>query len=122
MRNLFALQLKKQRSKISKKRFQLPQEDIMYARVSTIMGKPENIDRVVDYLNKAAFPGNEEGWKGAYALVNRQTGKMLTITLWETREAMEATVPDANQIRGEAASMAGAGQPVVEVYEVALKP
>ncbi len=94
----------------------------MYARVSTLIGKPENIDNVVKYLKGAGFPGNEEGWKGAYVLVNRQTGKMLTITLWETREAMEDTVPDANQIRGEAANMAGAGQPAVEVYEIALKP
>ena len=66
--------------------------------------------------------GEEKGWKGGYALVNRQTGKILTITLWETREDMEATVSLANQIRGQAASLAGGAPPTAEVYEVAVEP
>jgi hypothetical protein len=93
----------------------------MYARVSTFIGKPENIDQAVKPL-KEAFVTKEKGWKGGYALVNRKTGKMLTMTLWETKEAMEATVSLANQIRGQAASLAGAAPPTVEVYEVALTP
>jgi len=93
----------------------------MYARVSTFIGKPENIDQAVSHLEKA-FTTKEKGWKGGYALVDRQTGKMLTMTLWETREDMEATVSLANQIRGQAASLAKASPPTVEVYEVALTP
>jgi heme-degrading monooxygenase HmoA len=93
----------------------------MYARVSTFMGKPENISQAIKPL-KEAFITKEKGWKGGYALVNRQTGKMLTMTLWETKEDMEATVQVANQIRGQAARLAGAAPPTVEVYEVALTP
>jgi len=47
---------------------------------------------------------------------------MLTITLWDTREDMEATVSLANQIRGQAVNIAGATPAIVEMYEVALKP
>ncbi|MDD5703472.1 MAG: hypothetical protein PHU23_15665 [Dehalococcoidales bacterium] len=93
----------------------------MYARVSTFMGKPENIGQAIKPL-KDAFITKEKGWKGGYALVNRQTGKMLTLTLWETKEDMEATVQVGNQIRGQAASLAGAAPPIVEVHEVALTP
>ena len=87
----------------------------MYARVSTFMGKPENISQAIKPL-KEAFITKEKGWKGGYALVNRQTGKMLTMTLWETKEDMEATVKVGNKIRGQAASLAGAAPPIVEIY------
>lgn len=94
----------------------------MYARVSTINGKPESIDKVIKHFEEATTIETSKGWKGAYALVNRQTGKILTITLWESREDMEATVADANQIRNRAADIAGAAPATVEMYEVALKP
>jgi len=92
-----------------------------HARVSTITGKPENIDRLIDFF-KRSMTGKEKGWQGAYALVNRATGKVLTMTLWESRKAIEETAPAANRIRGEAVSIAGAGEPTVELYEVALQP
>ena len=94
----------------------------MYARVSTLIGKPENINQTISHFKAATAIDTEKGWKGGYALVNRQTGKILTITLWETKEDMEATVSLANQIRGQAANIAGSPPPTVEVFEVALQP
>jgi hypothetical protein len=44
------------------------------------------------------------------------------MTLWETKEDMEATVQVGNQIRGQAANLAGTAPPTVEVYEKALTP
>lgn len=94
----------------------------MYARVSIITGKPQSIDKTVRHFEEATAIDTSKGWKGAYVLVNRQTGKILTMTLWETKEDMENTASEANQIRNKAASIAGAGTPTVEIYEVALKP
>lgn len=92
-----------------------------HTRVTTIMGRPESIDRTVDVFRKA-MKGEEKGWRGAYVLVNRQTGEILTFTLWESRQHIEDTASMAKQVRGEAISAAGAGEPTVEHYEVALQP
>lgn len=94
----------------------------MYARVSTINGKSGNIDKVVKHFEEATAIETSKGWKGAYVLVDRQTGKILTITLWESREDMEATVAEANQIRNQAIDIAGAVPATVEMYEVVLQP
>jgi heme-degrading monooxygenase HmoA len=94
----------------------------MYARVSTINGKPEKIDKVIKHLEEATELDNSKGWKGAYVLVNHQTGKILTITLWESMADMEATVAEAYQIRNQATSIAGAAPATVEMYQVALQP
>jgi heme-degrading monooxygenase HmoA len=90
----------------------------MFARVSTIIGKPEQVDQVVSVLNQPNPPGLE-AMKGAYLLVNRKTGKVMTITLWETEATMEASASVASQVRGQAAGKAAAAPPTVELYEVA---
>lgn len=77
------------------------------------------MDQTISHFNAATAIDTEKGWEGAYALVNRQTGKRLTMTLWETEEDMEATVSLANQIRGQAAGIAGSPPATVEVFEVA---
>ena len=52
----------------------------MFARVSTIMGKPDQVDQVISFFNEPNPPGLE-AMKGGYLLVNRKTGKVMTITL-----------------------------------------
>ena len=45
----------------------------------------------------------------------------MTITLWESETAMQASEEEANRIRREVAGNLGAtGEPTVERYEVAL--
>lgn len=58
--------------------------------------------------------------KGAYVLVNRENGKIMTITLWETEADREATTAAANKVRGEIVGKAAAAPATVELYEVAL--
>lgn len=93
----------------------------MFARVSSIAGSREKIDEVVSFLGGANPPGLET-MKGAYVLVNRETGKIMTITLWETEADRDASAAAANQVRGEIADKAAAAPPTVELYEVALHP
>ncbi len=94
----------------------------MYARVSTIVGNPGKLDEAVRHLEQAISIGTEKGWNGGYALVNKEAGKMMTITLWDTREDLEASGAVADKIRDQAAGIAEASTPAVEVYEVALRP
>ncbi len=62
-----------------------------------------------------------DGGKGSLLLVDRQTGKVIAITLWENEEALRASEDKANQLRAQAAEQGGASQaPTVDRYEVAV--
>jgi heme-degrading monooxygenase HmoA len=95
----------------------------MFARVSTIQATSEHLEEAIRYLNTQAAFRQAQGFKGNYLLVDRQSGKMLTITLWETEADMQATAQAVNPIRQEGARLAGAAEPPsVELYEVAIQP
>lgn len=94
----------------------------MYARVFTsqlVSGKTDDAvsvwrDKVAPTIKQA------KGFKGAYLVGDRETGKGLTITLWETKEdadAMNASVSQ-NLALFEGLFVA---QPSLETYEVLLQ-
>lgn len=94
----------------------------MFARVSTIYGMPDRARDAVGTTVPEEIRGLP-GFKGAYALVDRNSGKAVLITLWETEEAMRASQEVANRLRGDIARDAGATtQPIVETYEVIAQP
>ena len=64
----------------------------------------------------------EGGGKGALLLADRQAGKVIAITLWESEDAsMRASEEKANELRAQAARTGGAAEaPTVERYEVAV--
>jgi heme-degrading monooxygenase HmoA len=95
----------------------------MYARVSTIQGSADQIDEGIERVRETTLPAIKEidGFKGIVSLVDRQTGKGLTVTLWESEDKLQASEEQANKLRAEAAGNLGAsGEPTVERYEVAL--
>jgi heme-degrading monooxygenase HmoA len=95
----------------------------MYARVSTIQGTTDQIDQGIDTLRETTVPAVKQidGNKGLISLIDRQTGKSIAITLWETEDALRASEEEANKLRREAADrLGGAGEPTVERYEVAV--
>ncbi|MDP8936383.1 MAG: hypothetical protein M3O23_01380 [Actinomycetota bacterium] len=94
----------------------------MHARVSTYAGSPEqaeagirNFERVTDPLRSL------EGFQGGYLLVDRGTGKAMTITLWSTEDAANASAERAKEMRSDAAGGAGMSVESVETYEVAFE-
>ena len=105
----------------------------MFASVSTYQGPPDQIDEGVRYAQENIVPTLQEveGFEGVYLLVDRQSGKVLTITLWESEEAMLASEEEADQLRSEhrgrwdqvpSAEAGGQEDAGVEGYEVALSP
>ena len=94
----------------------------MYARVSTLEGSPEQIDEGVRYLREEILPTGKDdpGFKGLIALGDRQSGKTLSITLWESEEAMRTTEQDANQLRSGWAETSRQEIASIESYEVGL--
>jgi heme-degrading monooxygenase HmoA len=95
----------------------------MYARLSTLEGPPDQIDEGFRYIREQILPNafqEDEGFKGALALADRQSGKTLTLTFWESEETMHATEEEANRIRSELAQAGGETIAAVESYEVGV--
>src|SRR5215213_2191081 len=68
--------------------------------------------RVPEVLPKMA------GYKGAYFFIDRQSGKAITITMWDSEEAMQSTAEALRPLRKELAEALSANIVDVEHYEV----
>ena len=94
----------------------------MYARVSILKGSPELMDESLRQAREVVLPRGKQmdGFKGMIALGDRQNGKSLGITFWESEEAMSASEEAANRLREESAKASGDTIAGVGRYEVGL--
>ena len=93
----------------------------MHARMTRYEGAaPEAIEEALQ-TKKGVLPtefGQTEGMKGAMFLIDRQTGSIVVISLWEDEEAMRVSEEEATRVREE---VTGPGETAsVERWEVAL--
>jgi hypothetical protein len=97
-------------------------EDVGAVRISTFSGDPARIDEGLRHAVQDVLPDARgiEGWKGIIMLVDRETGIERTMTLWESRAALEASEAAAGELRSRAADEAGQQIVSVERYDVAL--
>ncbi|WP_329382783.1 YdhR family protein [Streptomyces sp. NBC_01351] len=92
----------------------------MFARLSTYQGSPlpaegdlaANSEAIVEQIRDAP------GFRGAYYLVDRASGKAKSLTLWEDEESMLASEDRAAAIRAESARREGQRIITVERFEV----
>src|SRR5258706_12622357 len=99
----------------------------MFARLGAWQGSPEELERWIERGREHVKPSirQDAGLKAAYWLVDRESGKALIVTLWESEEAMRASeepprrrqapTPAATGAQGTTAaygSVAGAGRDV----------
>jgi hypothetical protein len=81
---------------------------------------PDAIEEAVQ-TKKGVLPtefGQTEGMKGAVFLVDRKSGTIVVISLWDDEGAMQASEGEATRVREE---VTGPGETAsVERYEVAL--
>jgi heme-degrading monooxygenase HmoA len=96
----------------------------MHARISTFQfqGPPDQLDEGLRYARENIVPPlrQMDGFKGVIALLDRQSGKTLSVTLWESEQAMRASEEDANQLRQESAEASSETVEGVERYEVGI--
>jgi len=64
----------------------------MNARVTIVQVLPGKVDEAVDLYQGSVVPAakQQKGYKGVYLLTDRNTGKGISITLWETEADMIA--------------------------------
>ena len=95
----------------------------MHARVTTLALDPAQLDEVIGQLEEEGIPEFEkiDGFKGFTLLVDRDSGKAIGTSYWESREAMEASEDEVKPSRERAAETGGASEsPQVERFEVAV--
>ncbi len=90
----------------------------MFARVSGYQGDAEGL--VEGFSGQTDALEQVDGFKAAYFLVDRENGKAMSVTLWESETAMRESAERANRMREEATEPSGASIQSVEGYEVAI--
>jgi heme-degrading monooxygenase HmoA len=91
----------------------------MFTRVSTYRGGDAEalvagFQSATDALEKI------DGFSHAYFLVDRESGKGMSITFWQTEEALDTSSAQADELRKRASEAGGATVESVERYDIAL--
>ena len=94
----------------------------MFARMSTLEGPPEQMDEGLRYVREQVLPRmqQQDGFKGFIALGERQSGKLIGVSLWESEQAMQASEEAGDRTRSDAAQAVSGTVAGVERYEVGL--
>lgn len=95
----------------------------MHARVTTVQMQPEKADDAIAGLEQNDVPTFKQlaGFKGFTLLVDRESGKGIGISFWESEQAMKASEEAVKGSRARAAESGGASaEPQVERFEVAI--
>jgi len=92
----------------------------MFARVSQYAVSPEHLQRGHRAIEDHVVPALEmqPGYDGGLLLGNPESGKMLTVTLWEDEQAMHATDEASYWFRAFSAEAAEGKVTDIETYEV----
>ena len=94
----------------------------MFARVSSYEIPPERATEAADGFRQAIRQIRElNGLAAAYLLVNAESGRVLTMTLWDNAAAMEASHVAASRLRTEAVRTVDGSIVSIEEYEVAAR-
>jgi heme-degrading monooxygenase HmoA len=92
------------------------------ARVNTFEGSPDRIDDSVSSVRDETLPKLREmyGNVGLISLADRDSGRVIGITLWESADALRVSEQDADRLREEAAESGDQRIAGVDRYEVAI--
>ena len=93
----------------------------MFARITTIgEAPPERLDDMTHEIREHVLPAlrQQAGFSGFLVLLERASGKVLGLTLWESEQAMNATEEAAYWLRVFSAQAAGGMIRDVERYVV----
>jgi len=93
----------------------------VHARSTTIRGRPESVDEGIAFCRDEVFPMCRElpGCVGLSMIVDRESGRCVVTTSWDSIESMRATSDQVQPIRQRAAEILGGSAEVAE-WEIAV--
>ena len=94
----------------------------MIARVVTTDVSPDALDSVIRVADEQLPDARKQpGFTGFYLLADHEAGKLMTISLWESREKVHAVEARAAELNSQAARSSGMAVQDVTFYEVVLQ-
>jgi heme-degrading monooxygenase HmoA len=94
----------------------------VFVRVNDVRGSIERIDDVVEFARQQVLPSvkTQPGWLAMQAMVNRENGRSLVITVWDSAANREASEAAIRLLREQGGATAGAGSVEVSLCEAAV--
>lgn len=95
----------------------------MFARVTELTGFGGRLDDYLERVREHVLPPLREapGYAGYLNLVDADGDRVLVVSLWRSREEMEASLELVLRLREQAAGSVGASERWVIEYEVAVR-
>jgi hypothetical protein len=95
----------------------------VFARITTFYAADTSSYSNLELRRRLMVRGREvlrhmEGYEGLYVFIDRQSGKLIAITLWESEEAMQRSEEAMRPLRKEMGGGLGANIVDVGHYEV----
>jgi heme-degrading monooxygenase HmoA len=94
----------------------------MFARVNSVQTATDKLAGLVKF-SEEQLPAVREapGFKGFYLLADRQSGEVVSISLWASDDDLRQFEARGAQVRKKASSDLGIASPPVDIYEVVLQ-
>lgn len=94
----------------------------MIARVNSAQTAPDKLTGLIKF-SEEQLPDTREapGFKGFYLLADRQNGKVVSISLWDSDDDLRQFEARGAQLRKEASSELSMAPTPVDLYEVVLQ-
>jgi len=95
----------------------------MYARIAFGTGQPDKIDEVSKIIRDSVIPAfkKQKGSRKYLFLTDRATGKVMTISLWDTETEMKANEKEYHQTQFAKVAPFATGPATTEFYEVTIQ-
>jgi heme-degrading monooxygenase HmoA len=94
----------------------------MFARVQTVHQPAEKLDALAKLANEQLAAAPElPGFRDFYYLVDRENGKALVITFWETEADLRQLEANNASTRERVKKEARLESPMAEIFEVVVK-
>ena len=92
----------------------------MYARSTTIQAQPSSIDDGMAYVRDEVMPALKamDGYVGLSLLVDRESGRCIATSSWETEEAVRTSTEQAAPLRDQARERFGGDDVMVDQWEI----
>jgi heme-degrading monooxygenase HmoA len=94
----------------------------MYARSTTVRGNSQSVDDAVAYVRDEVMPAIQQmdGCIGLSLMCDRDSGRCIATTAWESEEAMHNSESGVHDMRMRMAQMMGSDSPQVQEWEIAV--
>ena len=94
----------------------------MFAQVNSVQTAADKLAGLVKWAEEQLPAARETpGFKGLYLLADRQSGKLVSISLWASDDDLRQHEARGAQVRKEASSDLGIAPTPIDIYEVVLQ-